>query len=168
MELIEEHGLTSQDIARIDLQYPRAGAHMIDSNALRSHCAQYVFAIAAVTGQVLFDDILIDRRDNQEIKRLYEHSRVIPDDTLDRTYPDQYESIVTVTTTTGRRLERYKGWARGTAQSPMAETELLDKFYQLSTRRLPRSRAETIEAWITDADTQNSVTDLMTRLQVED
>ena len=141
---------------------------MIDSNALRSHCAQYVFAIAAVTGQVLFDDILTDRRDDPEIKRLYEHARVIPDDTLDRTYPAQYESIVTVTTTEDRKLEKYKGWAKGTAQNPMSETELLTKFYQLATRRLPRSQAEAVQSWITDADAKDSVSKLMTLLQVED
>ena len=168
LELMDEHGLTSQDIDSIDLQYPRAGAHMIDSNALRSHCAQYVFAIGAVTGRVLFDDILTDRRDDPEIKRLYDNSRVIPDDKLDRSYPHQYESIVTVTTTDNRKLEKYKGWAKGTAENPMSEAELLEKFYQLSTRRLPRDKADEIKTWIDEAESKDSISDLMGLLRPEE
>jgi 2-methylcitrate dehydratase PrpD len=168
LELMDEHDLTSRDIDSIDLNYPRAGAHMIDSNALRSHCAQYVFAVAVVTGAVLFDDILTDRRGDPEIKRIFENSRVIPDDTFDRTYPDQYESMVTVMTTDNRKLEKYNGWAKGTAQSPMSEAELLEKYYQLSTRRLPRVRAEGIKAWIDGAETKDSVSELMNMLRPEE
>ena len=168
LEIIEENELISNDIAKIDLQYPRAGAHMIDNNELRSHCAQYVFALAAVTGQVLFDDILTDRRrDNSEIKRLFENSTLIPDDTLDRTYPDQYESIVTVTTTGGRKFEKYSGWAKGTVQNPMAEKEVADKFFRLSTRRVPKEQAEKIRSWVTTCDEQLYVEDLMALLRIE-
>ena len=168
LEIIRENALNPRDIAEIDLRYPRAGAHMIDNNELRSHCAQYVFAVAAVTGRVLFDDILTDRRENPEIKRLFENARVVADDTLDRTYPDQYESIVTVTTVDGRRLEKYSGWAKGTTQNPMTENELLDKFYRLSTLRIPKIQAEKIETWVKRADAQTDIDTLIALLRVGD
>lgn len=166
LEIINENGLSSKDIAKIDLRYPRAGAHMIDNNELRSHCAQYVFAVAAVTGQVLFDDILTDRRDNSEIKRLFENSTLIPDDILDRTYPDQYESIVTVTTTDGRKFEKHSGWAKGTVQNPMTDKEVEDKFFKLSTRRISEKQAEKIRSWVTVCEDQAGVEKLMTMLRV--
>jgi 2-methylcitrate dehydratase PrpD len=166
MEIIEENGLISKNIEKIDLQYPRAGAHMIDNNELRSHCAQYVFAVAAVTGQVLFDDILTDRRNNSEIKRLFENSTLIPDDILDRTYPDQYESIVTVTTTDGRKFEKHSGWAKGTVQNPMTEKEVEDKFFKLSTRRISKKQAEKIRSWVTICEDKEGVEELMTMLLV--
>lgn len=160
LDLMREHGLESHHIARIDLQYPRAGAHMIDNNELKSHCAQYVFAVAAVTGGVVIDDILKDRREEPEIKRLSESMKVIGDEALDRTYPDQYESIVTLTTKDGRTLSKYNNWARGTHQNPITVEELKDKFYRLSTTRIPRQRAEKIEAWIESADEQKDVQSL--------
>ena len=167
LEIIEENGLISKNIAKINLQYPRAGTHMIDNNELRSHCAQYVIAVAAVTGQVLFEDILTDRRDNNEIKRLFENSTLIPDDILDRTYPDQYESIVTVTTTDGRKFKKHKGWAKGTVQNPMTEEEVENKFFKLSTRRISEEQAEKIRSWITICEDKAGVEELMTMLRVE-
>ncbi len=160
LEIIGEQKLAISDIARIDLRYPKAGAHMIDNNPLRSHCAQYVFAVAAVMGQILFDDILTDRRDDPEIRRLSENTRVIPDDVLDRTYPDQYESVITVTTSDGRTFEKYNGWAKGTLQNPMSEGEIMEKFYRLATRRLAGDRAGEIASWIESADTQEDAASL--------
>jgi len=157
LEIIAEQCLEAKEIERIDVRYPSAGAHMIDNNPLRSHCAQYVFAVAAVTGRVLFDDIVTDRRSDPEIKRLSKNTRVIADDALDRTYPDQYESIITVTTADGRRFEKYNGWAKGTVQNPMKEHEIRDKFFRLSTRRFTRKRASQIATWILSADTQQDV-----------
>jgi len=165
LDLMKEHGLKSQDIAKIDLQYPKAGAHMIDNNELKSHCAQYVFAVAAVTGQVVIDDILQDRRNEPEIKRLSENMRLIGDETLDRTYPDQYESIVTLSTKDGRTLSKYNSWAKGTHQNPITLDELKDKFYRLSTTRIPHSRAKQIEEWIDRADEQQEVQTLVELLK---
>ncbi len=167
LDLMREHSLTSRDIAKIDLQYPKAGAHMIDNNELKSHCSQYVYAVAAVTGQVVIDDILKDRRDEPEIRRLSENMRIIGDEALDRTYPDQYESIVTVTTTDGRKLRKYNGWAKGTPQNPISEDEIKNKFYRLSTIRIPRSSAEQIVAWIEKADEHNELKSLIELLKVE-
>jgi len=165
--LMKENNLNSCDIARIDLQYPLAGAHMIDNNELKSHCAQYVFAVAAVTGQVTIDDILKDRREEAEIRRLSENMRVIGDKELDRTYPDRYESIVTLTTTDGRILRKYNSWAKGTRENPIRENEMRDKFYRLSTTRIPKSQAEQIDAWIEKTEKQEEVETLINLLRVK-
>ncbi len=168
LELMKENLLISSDIASIDLQYPLAGAHMIDSNELKSHCAQYVFAVAAVTGQVTIDDILKDRREEAEIRRLSENMKVIGDKELDRTYPDRYESIVTLTTKEGRILRKHNPWAKGTSEKPLPENELKDKFYRLSTTRISTKQAEQIIAWIEKAEEQEEVETLMALLRVKD
>ena len=168
MDLVRTHGLSSRDIAGIDLRFPKAGAHMIDNNELKSHCAQYVFAVAVVTGRVVIDDILEDRRDDPEIARLSESTRVIGDETLDRTYPDQYESHVTLTITDGRTLTSHVGWARGTPRNPVTEEELKEKFYRLSTTRIPRGQAERLYAAIDKADDLGDVEALAELLRAED
>lgn len=166
--LMKENRLNSRDLARIDLQYPLAGAHMIDRNELKSHCAQYVFAVAAVTGQVTIDDILKDRREEAEIRRLSENMRVIGDRDLDRTYPDQYESIVSLTTTDGRVLRRHVRWAKGTKEDPLNEAELQDKFYRLATTRIPGHQAERIVSWVKKAEKQEEVETLINLLKAKD
>jgi glycerophosphoryl diester phosphodiesterase len=92
---------------------------------------------------------------------------VIHDDTLDRTYPDQYESIITVTTTGGKKFKKHSPWAKGTVQKPMTGKEIEDKFFSLSTLRISAEQAEKISSWITTCETQTGVEELMTLLRVE-
>jgi 2-methylcitrate dehydratase PrpD len=164
---MKERNLKSQDILKIELEYPKAGAHMIDKNELRSHCAQYVFAVAAVTGEFFFDDILEDRRQDPEINRLYENMEVVESDTFDRTYPEQYESKVILTTNDGAKPTKYNGWAKGTPQNPITIEALRRKFYRLSAKRIPEGQANQIEEWIENAERQKDINGLMSLLRVQ-
>ena len=73
------------DMESIILRFPKSGYKVIDNNALRSHCAQYVLALAATKGYVYFHDILEDQRSDPGIKKLSEHVTVVGDEELDRT-----------------------------------------------------------------------------------
>ena len=46
------------DVQELVLRFPKAGAHMIDNNELKSHCAQYILPVGLVFGRVMIDDIL--------------------------------------------------------------------------------------------------------------
>jgi len=104
---------------RITLRCPRSGYHVIDGNPLRSHCAQYVLALAAHKGGVEFSDILHDRRGDPEIRRLSENIQVVGDEELDQTYPDLYRSIIEIETTGGRRFRRDVTYPKGAPECPL-------------------------------------------------
>ena len=59
--LAEDERLTAAQVDRIVLRFPKSGAHMIDDNPLKSHCAQYILPVGLVFGRVIIDDILFDR-----------------------------------------------------------------------------------------------------------
>ena len=160
LDLMDEYHLTSRDIESINLHYPKSGAHMIDNNELKSHCAQYVFAVAAVSGQIVIDDILQDRLDNPEIKRLSKKMRVIGDISLEKTYPDQYESIVELETGDGRKLSKYIDWPKGSQQKPLPYDELKEKFFRVATTVISKDRAEEILTWVENAERQKKVENL--------
>jgi len=167
LELMDEHHLSSQDIEKIDLHYPKSGAHMIDNNELKSHCAQYIFAVAAVNRQVVIDDILEDRLENPEIDRLAKKMEVIGDTSLEKNYPDQYESIVEITTKDGKRLRKYKDWPKGSEQNPITYEELKEKFFRVSTTVLSKQRADDIICWIENIEGQKDVKGLCALLSKE-
>ena len=164
--LMYENHLTSRDIERIDLRYPKSGAHMIDNNELKSHCAQYVFAVAAVRGQVVIDDILQDRLDDPEIERLSKKMRVIGDVSLEKNYPDQYESIVELETKDGRNLSKYIDWPKGSQQRPLSDDELREKFFRVVTTAISKDRAEEILTWIENTEKQEDVESLCRLLRL--
>jgi len=160
LDLMDEYHLTSRDIERIDVRYPKSGAHMIDNNELKSHCAQYVFAVAAVRGQVVIDDILPECLNDSEVNRLSKKIRVVGDISLEKNYPDQHESIVELETKDGRNISKYTDWSKGSQQKPLPYDELKGKFFRVTSNINSKDRAEDILAWVETAERQKDVESL--------
>src|SRR5262249_19838317 len=106
MDIMRTERVAADHIDRISVRFPKSGYKVIDNNALRSHCAQYVLALAAYKGQVEFYDILHDQRSDPRIRSLSERVEVIGDEETDRTYPDLYRTIITVRTRAGAQHAR--------------------------------------------------------------
>ncbi len=138
-----------EEIRRIILRFPASGYKIIDGSPLRSHCAQYVLALAAHKGAVEFYDILHDRRSDQGIRALSERIQVVGDDELDRTYPDLYRSIIEIETVSGARYRRDVTHPKGSPQRPLTGDELRRKFSALTEDVLSSQRrgeiAETVD-----------------------
>ena len=95
MDILEAGRIDPDQISRISLRYPIDGYKVIDNNPLRSHCAQYVLALAAYRRHVDFYDIVHDQRADGRIRSLSERIEVIGDEETNQTYPDLYRSIIT-------------------------------------------------------------------------
>ncbi|HKV43508.1 MAG TPA: MmgE/PrpD family protein [bacterium] len=148
LEILATDGVAPGAIRRITLRFPRSGYHVIDGNPLRSHCAQYVLALAAYKGVVVFSDILHDRRSEPGIRELSENIQVVGDAELDRTYPDRYRSIVEIETTGGRRYSRDVTYPKGDPECPLTHLELREKFAALTREVISPRRGAEIEALI--------------------
>jgi 2-methylcitrate dehydratase PrpD len=142
--LAHEHNLKSSDVQEIVLRFPSLGAHMIDNNELKSHCAQYILPVGLVFGHVMIDDILQDRTRHPEVARLSANTRMVGDPELDKGWPERYASIVEVTTMDGRRLSRRVDHARGTMENPLTPEEIHQKYIKLATTVTSGSHAERI------------------------
>jgi 2-methylcitrate dehydratase PrpD len=145
LDVLETERVRPDQIRRITLRFPSGGYHVIDGNALRSHCAQYVLALAAYRRVVDFDDILHDRRDDPAIRALSERVQVVGAAELDRTYPDLYRSIVEVETADERHT-RDVTYPKGSPQAPLSAEALHRKFARLTADVVtPRRRDEIAE-----------------------
>jgi 2-methylcitrate dehydratase PrpD len=153
-----------REIESMTLRFPESGYKIIDANPLRSHCAQYVLALAAHTGRVDFHDIINDRRDDSAIRSLSERIRVEGDKELDRTYPDLYRSVIEVSTSGGARHVRDVTHPKGSPENPLTSTELKHKFDTLTEDVLTPDRREDIARTVNrleDLDTIAELTELL-------
>jgi 2-methylcitrate dehydratase PrpD len=144
LDLAHRHHLQPSDVQEIVLRFPQAGAHMIDNNELKSHCAQYILPVGLVFGRVTIDDILQDRMRNPEVARLRAKTYMVADPELDKGWPEVYVSIVEVRTTDGRSLSCRVDHAKGTMQNPLSPAEIHAKYLSLATTVTSAARAEQI------------------------
>jgi 2-methylcitrate dehydratase PrpD len=158
--IARQHTLTSADVQTIVLRFPKSGAHMIDNNELKSHCAQYILPVGLVFGGVTIDDILEDRLRHPEVARLRAATRMVADPELDGGWPEVYASIVEVTTTDGRRLSARVDHARGTKENPLTADEIRQKYLKLATTVTTRVHAERIADVVQRIDRSSDVVSL--------
>ena len=144
LALAREHHLKPADVRSILLRFPISGKHMIDNNELKSHCAQYILPVGLVFGGVTIDDILEDRLRHPEVARLRAATRMEGDPELEKTWPEQYASIVEVVTADGRTLSCRVDDAKGTMRNPLTSAEIHAKYLKLATTVTTTAHAEKI------------------------
>jgi 2-methylcitrate dehydratase PrpD len=166
LTLARDHHLKSDDVQEILLRFPKSGAHMIDNNELKSHCAQYILPVGLVFGQVMIDDILQDRMRHPEVARLRAHTRMVADTELDTHYPEVYASIVEVALTDGRRLSCRVDYAKGTMQNPLTPEEVYQKYLKLATTVTTRAHAGRIADAVERIDRMRDLIGLSAMLRV--
>jgi 2-methylcitrate dehydratase PrpD len=150
--LAADDKLAAAQVERIVLRFPKHGAHMIDGNPLKSHCAQYILPVGLVFGRVLIDDILFDRTRHPEVARLSAGMTLVHDPALDAHYPDRYTSIVELYLKDGRTLSRRVEHAKGTRENPLTADEVRAKYLRLTAPVVPRARAEAVMAAVDAID----------------
>lgn len=160
LAIARQHGLSPADVQAIVLRFPKSGAHMIDNNELKSHCAQYILPVGLVFGGVTIDDILEDRLRHPEVARLRAVTRMVADPELDAAYPERYASIVEVTTTDKRTLSCRVDYAKGTMQNPLTPEDIHAKYLKLATTVTTLAHAEAIAGAVRQIDRSSDVTTL--------
>jgi len=105
--LKDTHGLDPSQVASITLEFPSGGAPIIDGNPVRSHCGQYVLAVALVNGNVTFNDLASDLRTTEPaVAALADRVTVVHSAELNTEFPERSTSRVRLHLRDGRSFER--------------------------------------------------------------
>jgi 2-methylcitrate dehydratase PrpD len=160
LAIARQHSLSPTDVRAIVLRFPKSGAHMIDNNELKSHCAQYILPVGLVFGGVTIDDILEDRLRHPDVARLRAATRMVADPELDAAYPERYTSIVEVATADGRTLSCRVEYAKGTMQNPLTPAEIHAKYLRLATTVTTPAHAEAIAEAVRQIDRSSDISRL--------
>lgn len=128
--LLDREALVSGQIAGIDLRFPNAGAHCVDDNPLKGHCAQYILPIRAAIGRLSYLDLFIDRREQEaEVARLAAATTVTRDfGEFDAAFPNFYIGEVSLRLKDGSLLKERRDVARGYPEVPLSDEEIRLKF----------------------------------------
>lgn len=165
LAILEEHRITADDVAAVVHRVKADRAPVIDDNPLKSHCAQYIMAVAAVRGKIESADILEDRRADPRIKSLSKRVRLVGDAAMDA-WPAHAPAVVEVMTRDGRTLTARVDEAKGRRQNPMTKAELEQKFMNLATTRISRSNATRLMELVYRLDRVADVGEIAALLQV--
>jgi 2-methylcitrate dehydratase PrpD len=165
--ILEDERIATDDIARIVHRVKADRFPVIDGNELKSHCAQYIMAVAAVNRKIGRDDILLDQRADPRVETIYRRVTLVGDPKMDP-WEASSPAVVELTTTDGRRFTRRVDWPKGNCNNPMTRAELEAKFFELATTRIPRDRAERLMELVYDLENLADVSALAELLQCDD
>lgn len=129
-KLLVREQIHPDEIESMDLRFADSGAHCVDDNPLKGHCAQYILPVRAATGRLTFLDLFNDlRRSDPGVNRLAAVTTVTRDRSdFDEIFPDFYACEVTLRLAGGRKLTERCDIARGYPQAPLSDEDITDKF----------------------------------------
>lgn len=162
LDIMATENLAAQDIASVAIRAPESSYRVIDGNPLRSHCVQYVLAVAAHQGHVDFADIMHDRRDEPGIAALAGKITITGDDSFDQRAGSRQSvgSITEVTTRTGATFVREVEFPLGAAENPLSDNDLEGKFNARTTDVISGARAGEIRDMVRNLDAVADINDL--------
>ncbi len=163
--IVEEHRIPPDDITAIVHRVKADRAPVIDNNPLKSHCAQYIMAVAAVNRTIGPNDILQDRRADPRIRSMSERVTLVGDAAMDP-WPAGSPAVVEVTARGGRTFSARVDWAKGRRENPMTRAELEEKFLRLAAARISHDAAERLMDQVYHLETVSDINDVAALLQV--
>jgi len=162
--LLHDGGVDPSEIERVEVRAPMSSYHVVDNNPLRSHCMQYVLAVAAYKGSVGFGDIVNDLRlQDDRIRTLSEKIVVVGDESFDRDASATGQSVASTTTITfrdGTTLSREVPHPLGSPGNPLDAQALRAKFDALTADVLSADRAGAIHECVSRIQELDDTADL--------
>lgn len=168
LSILEENSLSADEIEAVTFRFPSLGYHVIDANPLRSHCAQYVIALAAVRGSVDFYDILNDQRNDGKVRDLEQRVTMIGDTGLDHGYPEHYRTIIELRTKQGQTYSSDITFPKGSPENPLTASELDRKIERITAELLSSERLHKIKGMISELERLNNIAVLCRSLVTEE
>lgn len=165
LDMRAKDGLKPDDVAAIKVgSYKVAASHDIktwDSFTTAQMSIPCVTATALALGGADLAHFAPEHRDAPAIKALAARVSATVDAECDANYPRQRPSRVTVTTRSGRTLERLVSYPYGEPENPLPDAALHAKFIGLVEPVLGKARAERIAERVWSLEKEPSLTALV-------
>ena len=161
LAILAESDLPPERIASITHHVSPDRINVIDNNPLKSHCAQYIMAVAAVNRRIESGTILVDQRERDpRVAEMFERVTLVADPALGESRA-AHPAIVEVVATDGRTYRRRTDFSRGSRENPMSDAQIRAKFFDLAGRRIGPERARGVAELVADLENLPNVGVLM-------
>ena len=140
-DLMGEHQIKAQDVARLVVRVAHQGANTVDNRAMPDICMQHMCAVMLIDGKVTFASSHDEKRmRDRNVLALRSRIELRGDDELSAAMPSR-QGIVEVSLRDGRELKCHTRAVRGTAENPMTRAEVDEKSYDLIVPVIGKGRA---------------------------
>ena len=167
-EILTEHTLRPENIARVDVATYRFAANMREPDPLNDFAAKYSLPHAAAAlilrGNVGYHAFTEEAVSDPAIAAFRRRVAVREDPSLNASVPRLKPARVTVTLTDGRQLTRLRESARGDFQEPYREDEVRAKFRELAGLVLSPRAVARVEQLVERLDELEHLSDLVVAL----
>jgi len=149
-ELMREHDLTSQDLAKVLIQTFHYATRLAgrDPKSLdeMTYAIIYPVAMMAARGQIGVEELRPDVLDDPEIRRIAALTALVETEHYTKISIDKRWADVVLTTTDGRVLQSQPKTPKGDPDDPLSDAEISEKFHAFADPILGRESALEIEA----------------------
>jgi 2-methylcitrate dehydratase PrpD len=146
LALMQENTLTAKDVRKITVRLLTTGSNLVNdpvpwegNKGLQGtrFSTHFNIAVAVLMGRtglwnLLDNSVPLQYRDRPEVREMMSRVTVIPDDELDKNFPDKWSTVLTLETNDGRSFTRAVDWPTGEPEVPMSESMLAEKFNRLT------------------------------------
>jgi 2-methylcitrate dehydratase PrpD len=169
-EILTEHTLRPENIARVDVETYRFAANMREPDPINYFAAKYSLPHAAaaliVLGNAGYHAFTDEAVADPAIAAIRRRVAVREDPALNASVPRLKPARVTVTLTDGRQLTRLRESARGDFQEPYREDEVRAKFRELAGVVLSPGAVTRVEELVERLDELPRLSDLVVALRL--
>ena len=136
MEAMAENSIDPHAISEILVETTTRGADILSdpskyeprTKETADHSLPYCIAVAATKGNVLPSDFEEEALTDPFVWEMLGKIKVVANAEIDALFPGVKRAIVTITTNDGATFTKQADHAKGRAESPLSDAELIDKF----------------------------------------
>jgi len=151
LELMSENRIAPSQVESVTIETTTRGADILSdpskyapqTKETADHSLPYCIAVAIAKGNVLPSDFTDEAIMDPAVRGFLNKIEVRASEEIDRLFPAVKRAIVTITTTDGRSFTKVEDHAKGRAERPLTDAELIDKF-NANAERLDDKRRELI------------------------
>ena len=169
LALRDEHGITPQQIAKVEVVFPRfeyVNRPQPETGLDGKFSVQYTTAAALLDGEITVDTFNNERRFAPDVVALLPKITLRFDDNIPTDF-DRMHIDMTVTLTDGRVLSRRVAKLSGWIGSPLTREQRMKKFHSCAKRVLAKDAADRIVTVVENLDKMPQVGELMTLLRAD-
>jgi len=136
LEAMGEHEVDPHEVSEILIKTTTRGADILSdpskyeprTKETADHSLPYCIAVAVTKGNVLPSDFEEEALSDPFVWETLPKIKVVADPEIDRLFPAVKRAIVTITTEDGRSFTVQEDHAKGRAENPLSDDELIAKF----------------------------------------
>jgi len=136
MDAMSLNGIDPHRVAEVKVETTTRGADILSdpskyeprTKETADHSLPYCIAVAVAKGNVLPSDFEEDALTDPFVWELLPKIKVVANPEIDALFPGVKRAIVTITTDDGQSVTQQADHAKGRAENPLSDNELIDKF----------------------------------------